>query len=123
MEAPAEKSFAANGRPKPRSASGLDSARSGRHHGDMGNFACREGCGACCIAPSINSPLPGRKDGKPAGEVCPWLDATMRCGLWGRPGRPAFCSSLAPDPEMCGSAREEALARLAELERLTDPRR
>ncbi len=46
----------------------------------------------------------------------------MRCGIWGRPERPAFCSSLAPDPDMCGSSREEALARLTELERLTDPR-
>ncbi|HBD37445.1 MAG TPA: zinc/iron-chelating domain-containing protein, partial [Cupriavidus sp.] len=22
-------------------------------------LTCREGCGACCIAPSITSPLPG----------------------------------------------------------------
>ncbi|MCF5019628.1 YkgJ family cysteine cluster protein, partial [Pseudomonas lactis] len=27
---------------------------------------CREGCGACCIAPSISSPLPGMPQGKPA---------------------------------------------------------
>ena len=27
---------------------------------------CRPGCGACCIAPSINTPLPGMPHGKPA---------------------------------------------------------
>ncbi|MCR3872443.1 YkgJ family cysteine cluster protein, partial [Pseudomonas aeruginosa] len=26
---------------------------------------CRAGCGACCIAPSISSPLPGMPAGKP----------------------------------------------------------
>jgi Fe-S-cluster containining protein len=25
---------------------------------------CRAGCGACCIAPSISSPIPGMPDGK-----------------------------------------------------------
>lgn len=24
---------------------------------------CRSGCGACCIAPSISSPIPGMPDG------------------------------------------------------------
>jgi Fe-S-cluster containining protein len=28
---------------------------------------CRLGCGACCIAPSISSPIPGMPQGKPAG--------------------------------------------------------
>ena len=32
---------------------------------------CREGCGACCIAPSIASSIPGMPDGKPAGSS-PW---------------------------------------------------
>ncbi|NYZ53719.1 YkgJ family cysteine cluster protein, partial [Escherichia coli] len=27
---------------------------------------CRPGCGACCTAPSISSPIPGMPDGKPA---------------------------------------------------------
>ncbi|NBX68342.1 MAG: YkgJ family cysteine cluster protein, partial [Proteobacteria bacterium] len=31
---------------------------------------CRIGCGACCIAPSISSPLPGMPHGKPAGVRC-----------------------------------------------------
>ena len=28
---------------------------------------CRRNCGACCIAPSITSPIPGMPQGKPAG--------------------------------------------------------
>jgi Fe-S-cluster containining protein len=28
-------------------------------------LACRPGCGACCIAPSIASPIPGMPQGKP----------------------------------------------------------
>ncbi|MGR5456700.1 YkgJ family cysteine cluster protein, partial [Vibrio alfacsensis] len=28
---------------------------------------CRLGCGACCIAPSISSPIPGMPNGKPSG--------------------------------------------------------
>lgn len=27
-------------------------------------FECRPGCGACCIAPSISSPIPGMPEGK-----------------------------------------------------------
>ena len=40
---------------------------------------CRSGCGACCIAPSINEPLPGMPQGKPAGVRCVHLDDEMRC--------------------------------------------
>ncbi|HNV09555.1 MAG TPA: YkgJ family cysteine cluster protein, partial [Dokdonella sp.] len=29
-------------------------------------MSCRSGCGACCIAPSISSPIPGMPNGKPA---------------------------------------------------------
>ena len=83
--------------------------------------ACREGCGACCIAPSISSPIPGMPDGKPAGVPCAQLDETLRCRIFGRPERPAVCASLRPEPEMCGESRAAALARLAELELLSDP--
>ena len=41
-------------------------------------LACRSGCGACCIAPSITSPLPGMPQGKPAGVPCINLDAELR---------------------------------------------
>jgi len=83
--------------------------------------ACREGCGACCIAPSISSPIPGMPQGKPAGVPCVQLDGALRCRLFGRPDRPACCSGLSPSPQMCGETREQALHWLTELETLTRP--
>jgi hypothetical protein len=82
---------------------------------------CRPGCAACCIAPSISSPLPGLPQGKPAGVPCPHLDATLRCRLFGRPERPAVCSSLKPHAEMCGSERSHAVVWLERLEAATQP--
>ncbi|TDK18564.1 YkgJ family cysteine cluster protein [Luteimonas aestuarii] len=82
---------------------------------------CRERCGACCIAPSITSPIPGMPHGKPAGVPCVQLDDDLRCRLFGKPGRPAFCASLKPSPDMCGADRDEAVALLATLERATAP--
>ena len=82
---------------------------------------CRTGCGACCIAPSISSPIPGMPQGKPAGVRCVQLTETNHCRLFGRPERPAVCQSLRPSAEMCAGNSAEALARLAELERLTGP--
>lgn len=82
---------------------------------------CRSGCGACCIAPSITSPIPGMGAGKPAGVRCVQLDAGNRCRLFGRPERPAFCASLRPSREMCGDTRSQAIAWLARLERETAP--
>lgn len=82
---------------------------------------CRVGCGACCIAPSISSPIPGMPGGKPAGERCVQLTPDNRCRLWGDPERPAVCVSLQATPEMCGGSAAEALAWLARLERLTAP--
>jgi hypothetical protein len=82
---------------------------------------CRPGCGACCIAPSITTPLPGMPQGKPAGVPCPHLDADLRCGLWGRPERPACCGGLQASPEMCGASRSDALRFLQDLEALTRP--
>ena len=59
--------------------------------------------------------------GKPAGIRCVQLDDAMRCKLFGKPERPAFCASLRPDLEMCGSKREEAMAILHTLEHATRP--
>jgi len=87
----------------------------------MSAFECRSGCGACCIAPSITTPLPGMPQGKPAGVPCLHLGEDLRCALFGDPRRPAFCGSLQPSVEMCGSTREYALRHLSELERLTAP--
>ena len=82
---------------------------------------CRSHCGACCIAPSITSPIPGMPHGKPAGIPCVQLDDAYRCRLFGRPERPAFCASLRPQPTMCGQDRAEALGLLAALEAATLP--
>lgn len=85
---------------------------------------CKPACGACCIAPSINSPIPGMPDGKPAGIPCIQLDAQMRCKLFGKAERPAFCGGLQPSLEMCGDAqapREYAIAWLNQLELATRP--
>jgi uncharacterized protein len=82
---------------------------------------CRDNCGACCIAPSINSPIPGMPDGKPAGVRCIQLDDENRCLIFEQPDRPAFCASLQPSNEMCGETREQAMIWLSELEQLTKP--
>ena len=87
----------------------------------MKEFLCREQCGACCIAPSITSPLPGMPEGKPAGVPCIHLDSGMRCRLFGKPERPGVCGSLRPSAEMCGNCREEAMAYLEDLEKKTAP--
>jgi hypothetical protein len=84
-------------------------------------LACRPGCGACCIAPSITSPIPGMPHGKPAGVPCVQLDADLRCRLFGRPDRPAFCGGLQPAPDMCGNSRVHARHGLATLESATRP--
>ncbi len=85
-------------------------------------MTCRPGCGACCIAASISSPLPGMPSGKPAGARCLHLDsATFRCSIWGSAEYPDVCRALRPEPQMCGASREEALARLFALEALTMP--
>ncbi|WP_101927331.1 MULTISPECIES: YkgJ family cysteine cluster protein [Luteimonas] len=82
---------------------------------------CRPGCAACCIAPSITSPIPGMPHGKPAGTPCVQLDERLGCRLFGKPERPAFCASLRPAADMCGDSREIAFAMLDRLERLTAP--
>ncbi|MGY3266551.1 YkgJ family cysteine cluster protein [Lysobacter sp. HA35] len=87
----------------------------------MNAFACRAGCAACCIAPSISSPIPGMPNGKPAGVPCVQLDDQLRCRLFGDPRRPAVCVSLRPSPSMCGVDRDEALHALTQLEAATAP--
>ncbi|MBL8328012.1 MAG: YkgJ family cysteine cluster protein [Rubrivivax sp.] len=82
---------------------------------------CRPGCAACCIAPSISSPIPGMPQGKPAGVACIQLDEQRRCKLFGQPGRPAVCRSLAPQPAMCGSTAAQAMQVLQRLEAATRP--
>lgn len=82
---------------------------------------CRPGCAACCIAPSLSSPIPGMSDGKPAGVPCIQLDDDLRCKIFGSPDRPACCGGLQPSLEMCGDSRETALVWLHRLEAATAP--
>jgi Fe-S-cluster containining protein len=76
---------------------------------------CRPGCGACCIAASISSPVPGMPEGKPAGVRCIHLQDDYKCALYGDPSRPQVCIDFKADPEFCGSSREEALRILGSL--------
>ncbi|MDO8311802.1 MAG: YkgJ family cysteine cluster protein [Sideroxyarcus sp.] len=82
---------------------------------------CRAGCGACCIAPSITSTLPGMPQGKPASVRCSQLLDDNRCAVFGLPGRPAFCAGLKPSIEMCGESNEHAMRWLSQLETATRP--
>ncbi len=83
---------------------------------------CRLGCSACCIAPSISSPIPGMPEGKPAGIRCVQLSEEGLCLIFGRPERPSVCLNLMASEEMCGRNGSEALFYLENLERMTSPR-
>jgi hypothetical protein len=80
---------------------------------------CRPRCGACCIAPSISTAIPGLPSGKPAGVRCTQLTDDDRCAIFGLPERPACCGGLQPSAQMCGASREQALALLDRLEAAT----
>ena len=60
-------------------------------------------------------------NGKPAGVRCVHLLADLRCALFGRPERPAVCTSLRPSEDMCGTTRDIALRLLAAMEIATLP--
>ncbi|MBP8960219.1 MAG: YkgJ family cysteine cluster protein [Bacteroidales bacterium] len=77
---------------------------------------CRPGCGACCIALSISSAVPGMPDGKAAGVRCIHLLEDYRCALYESPLRPKVCTDFKPEPEFCGDSREEAMRILSSLE-------
>ena len=82
---------------------------------------CRPGCGACCVALSISSSIPGMPHGKPAGVRCVQLVPDNLCRIYGRPDRPIVCASLRPSAEMCGDTAEDAYAWLMALEYATRP--
>ena len=90
-------------------------------HHDNEAMACRAGCGACCIAISISSPIPGMPDGKAAGEPCVQLDGDGLCRLFGDPARPAVCGNLQARPDLCGADHREAFALIEAWERATAP--
>lgn len=61
--------------------------------------------------------MPG---GKPAGVPCVNLDpGSLRCRIWGQPSYPAVCRRFAPDPQVCGNTREQALELITLLEEQT----
>ncbi len=82
---------------------------------------CRIECGACCIAPSISSPIPGMPQGKPANTPCVQLSEDRRCLIFDSPLRPAVCAGLQASREMCGNNPAEATRYLLDLEHLTRP--
>jgi len=102
---------------------------------------CRAGCGACCEAISISSPIPSSEDapglpfGKPAGIACPHLsngavgdsesplERQRLCGLFGKPERPSVCGSFRAHLDTCGSTRAEAFQLITIMELLTRPNR
>jgi len=60
-------------------------------------------------------------NGKPAGVACVQLDDDLRCKVFAKAERPAFCGSLKPSEEMCGATRDQALLWLTQLEQATAP--
>jgi hypothetical protein len=58
-------------------------------------------------------------EGKPAGVRCVQLTGDNRCRVFGQPERPAVCTGLRPDLEMCGDHGAGAMQYLTALERLT----
>ncbi|MBQ0731220.1 MAG: YkgJ family cysteine cluster protein [Oleispira antarctica] len=80
---------------------------------------CRLNCGACCIAPSISSAIPGMPDGKAAGERCIQLDESNLCLLFGKAERPKVCADFGAEEWVCGTTREEAMLILTDLENNT----
>ncbi len=86
---------------------------------DMKKIECRKGCGACCEAISISSPIPGMPAGKPAGMRCINLLPGNICAIYQSPERPKICRSFQACEELCGNSRQEAMERLSGLEILT----
>lgn len=80
---------------------------------------CRSGCGACCIAPSISSPIPGMPNGKAAGVPCVQLLSDLSCAIFDDPARPKVCGSFTPEKYICGNDKAEAITILNNLEDYT----
>lgn len=77
------------------------------------------GCGACCIAPSINTPMPNMPHGKKAGERCLNLNEENLCDLFGLPERPPFCGAFQAELSVCGDSQLEAIQLIGWLEGAT----
>jgi Fe-S-cluster containining protein len=75
---------------------------------------CRENCGACCIALSISSPIPGMPDGKPAGVRCIHLLDDYKCAIYNN-GKPRVCEEFTAEEDFCGTNQMEAMKILGSL--------
>jgi uncharacterized protein len=73
------------------------------------HMECRTDCGACCIALSISTPIPGMEGGKPAGVRCIHLLEDFKCAIYNTPAKPPVFTGFKAEPEFCGSSRDEAL--------------
>jgi uncharacterized protein len=61
-------------------------------------------------------------EGKPAGVTCVNLDrGTNLCRIWGTDEYPEVCRAFTATEEVCGTRRDEALARITRLETETAP--
>jgi hypothetical protein len=80
---------------------------------------CRIGCGACCIAPSINAPFYGMPEGKKAGERCLHLNVENLCDLFADPRRPECCGSFQAEKSVCGNSYDEAILVISSMELAT----
>ena len=80
---------------------------------------CRLGCGACCIAPSISSPIPGMPNCKRAGERCINLSDDNLCQIFGRADRPKVCEEFKASIDACGKTNQQAMAIIAHWESVT----
>lgn len=78
------------------------------------NMECRM-CGACCIACSISSIIPGLNRGKNGGERCIHLSENNLCLIYDNPERPAICGKYHADKLVCGDSFEEAMQILGSL--------
>jgi hypothetical protein len=54
-------------------------------------------------------------EGKPAGIRCIHLTDDLKCAIYNSPDRPKVCTDFNPEPEFCGSTREEAMQILGSL--------
>lgn len=81
---------------------------------------CRPDCGACCIAPSISSFIPGMPQGKLAGARCIQLDDNLLCKLIDSAERPKVCLNFNFDPLICGTSQKEAMEIMECLEKTMD---
>lgn len=77
---------------------------------------CRPGCGACCIAISISSVIPGMPKGKPVGTKCIHLTEDGLCAIFGQDDRPKICADFQAEKAICGNNAEEAFQNITFLE-------